>query len=73
MVESVKRDSTQSALVDPNYYWLPIASCPSGSRVQLLSRSGIASIGKFTSNRDGWWIGWAPLPKIPSDMKALIK
>lgn len=73
MADSIKKDSTRIALVDPGYYWRPISSCPAGSKVQLLSRAGIASVGKFTTNRDGWWVGWAPLPKIPPEIKGLIK
>lgn len=70
---AIRKDSTQAAIVDHDYYWLPIATCPSGNRVQLLNRAGIAGVGKFTSNKDKWWVGWAPLPKIPDDIKELIK
>lgn len=70
---TIRTDSTRAAVVDHDYHWQPITSCPSGMRVQLLSRSGIATVGRFTTNKDGWWIGWAPLPKIPPQIKELIK
>jgi hypothetical protein len=65
-------DSLPTVIVDPDYYWRPISTCPSGSKVQLLNRAGIASSGTLESNRDGWFIAWAPLPKIPPEIKALI-
>lgn len=61
------------AAVDPDYFWQPISTCPTGTKVQLLNRAGIGSTGKITSNKDGWWIAWAPMPKIPPEIKALIE
>lgn len=61
------------AKVDPNYFWQSIETCPTGERVQLLNRAGIASTGKMVGNKDGWWVGWAPLPKIPPDIKELLE
>ena len=61
------------AKVDPNYFWQSIESCPAGERVQLLNRAGIASTGKMVGNKDGWWVGWAPLPKIPPAIKELLE
>jgi len=64
--------TNDQAVVDAEYFWQPIRTCPLGVRVQLLNRAGIASTGKIGGNRDGWWVGWAPLPKIPPDIKALL-
>jgi hypothetical protein len=61
------------AKVDPDYFWQSIETCPTGERVQLLNRAGIASTGKMLSNKDGWWVGWAPLPKIPPAIKELLE
>jgi hypothetical protein len=61
------------ARVDPDYFWQPIETCPTGERVQLLNRAGIASTGKMMGNKDNWWIGWAPLPKIPPAIKELLE
>jgi hypothetical protein len=61
------------AKVDPDYFWRPIETCPTGERVQLLNRAGIASTGKLAANKDGWWVGWAPLPKIPPAIKELLE
>lgn len=60
------------AKVDPDYFWQPIKTCPLGVKVQLLNRAGIASTGKLAGNKDNWWIGWAPLPKIPPEIQTLI-
>jgi hypothetical protein len=65
-------EAKASALVDPDYWWRPMSTCPSGIKVQLLNRAGIGTSGKLESNRDGWFIGWAPMPKIPPEIQALI-
>jgi len=46
-------------------------SCPTGPKVMLLNKGGIAGVGWF-DGKDQWWIGWHPLPKIPPEIKALI-
>jgi len=60
-------DSTQTAVVDPNYYWQPMDTCPIGAKVQLLNRGGVACHGKW-SGKDDHWLGWTPLPKRPEWM-----
>ena len=44
---------------------------PIGSKVQLLTHTGIAIHGKWYP--EGRFIGWAPLLKIPPSIKAKIK
>lgn len=58
-------------VVDPDYFWRPIATAPLGVKVQLLTEGGVAIHGKLNSRdiREGWYKGWTPLPKIPESMK----
>ena len=58
--------------VDRTYYYQPMASCPRGQKVTLLTQYGIATHGQF-DGKDTQFIGWAPLPKVPSEMKGLMK
>ena len=54
-------DSTRSAAVDHGYHWQPMATCPKGTKVQLLTRYGCAIYGAWTG-KDTFYEGWAPLP-----------
>ena len=54
-------DSTRSAAVDHAYHWQPMATCPKGSKVQLLTRYGCAIYGTWTG-KETIYDGWAPLP-----------
>jgi len=60
-----------STVVDPNYYYKPIETCPKGVNVWLLTKYGIGVVGNYTGQVD--IIGWCPKPKIPSFMKELMK
>lgn len=61
----MKIDSTGTAAVDSNYYWLPIVTCPIGVKVQLLG-DGVAHYGVY-SGKDKFWTHWAALPKLRKD------
>lgn len=52
------------AIIDTDYYWQPIDTCPSFAKVQLLSVHGVAVYGEY-HGKDKQWVGWAPLPKKP--------
>ena len=54
-------DSTHQAAVDREYHWRPMGSCPTGTKVQLLTRYGCAIYGTWTG-KDTFYEGWAPLP-----------
>lgn len=41
---------------------------PRGSKILLLTRWGIATFGQWDSSGD--FVGWSPLPKVPSTIKA---
>ena len=58
----IRRTADASVVVDHNYYWQPIETCPIGAKVQLLTDGGIAVYGKLTPKSTGFE-GWAPLPK----------
>lgn len=62
-------DSTKTAVVDPDYFWQPMSTCPHGHKVQLLNLGGVACYGTVTARSLQDWRGWAPLPKIPESMK----
>ena len=61
-----KLDSTRTAVVAIDYYWLPIdENTPTGVKVLLLGRSGVATMGHY-EHRPGetqFWEYWAPLPR----------
>jgi hypothetical protein len=61
-----KLDSTKAAVVSNDYYWIPIdASTPTGVKILLLGRGGVASLGQYI-HRPGqtqFWTHWAALPR----------
>jgi hypothetical protein len=60
-------DSSRSVVVDREYYWRPIATCPQGVKVQLINRRyGVAVYGQYRI-KDGFWTHWAPLPVFRKD------
>jgi len=66
MENKFRLDSTKAAVVSNDYYWLPIdASTPTGVKILLLGRGGVASLGQYL-HRPGetqFWTHWAPLPR----------
>lgn len=53
----------QSVVVDPEYKWRPLDSCPRGVKVQLKTIGGIAVYGIYHGPKDDqYYVGWAPLP-----------
>ena len=60
-----RRDSTNSAAVDPDYFWRPIdKNTPVGVKMQLIRKSeGVATYG-FHSSGNQWFTHWAPIPKF---------
>lgn len=59
-IPTTNRD--QTVAVDPDYFWRPMSECPAGVKVQLLGAGGVATYGNYIRG-DGFWHGWAPLPK----------
>jgi hypothetical protein len=58
-----KVSSDGAAAVATNYFWQSMESCPIGVKVQLLGKGGVATYGVLTRHVDGFWKGWAPVPK----------
>lgn len=56
---------------DSAYPWMPLDSCPRGSKVNLFTIGGIALQGKYTGKED-WVLAWAPLPTTPPWLKELL-
>lgn len=48
-------------VVDPDYYWRDMATCPRAMKVQLLNPGGVAIHGQY--HGEPFWGGWTPLPK----------
>ena len=59
-------DSTRSTVVADDYYWIPIDDdTPTGMKILLLGRSGVATMGHY-EHKPGetqFWQFWAPLPR----------
>lgn len=66
---TVTLTNDKSAAVDQDYFWRPLDSCPLGTKVQLLTRGGIAVYGQYIANARSLYLGWAPLPKRPEWMR----
>lgn len=64
-----KISSDGSTCVDTAYYWQELDTAPQGVKVQLLSKHGVAAYGTVTPSTisTGFWINWAPLPKLKKD------
>jgi hypothetical protein len=62
----------QEAITDADLMFRSMANCPTGPKVLLLNKAGIASTG-WWDGKDGWYVGWFPLPKIPAEIKALVE
>lgn len=63
---TIKRSIDGVAIIDTEYYWQPIETCPIAGKVQLLTKYGVAVYGYFNGkNDDNFWLYWAPLPKKP--------
>jgi len=61
-VATHKIDSTGTAAVATDYYWLPIdENTPRGVKLQLLGQGGVAQYSNY--HGDLFWQFWAPLPK----------
>lgn len=50
------------AMVDPDYFYRPMTTCPVGKKVLLLTMHGVAVIAEWKST-DTDIVGWSPLPK----------
>jgi hypothetical protein len=61
---SIKDSSDGAAVIDTDYYWRPIETCPQGKKVQLINANmGCAAYGTHNPKYK-YWTHWAPLPKF---------
>ena len=68
MTHTLNSDQTVAVAVD--YFWLPMKDCPRGVKVQLRTKGGVAIYGQWRGNDEGFFVGWAPMPKEPDWMKS---
>lgn len=57
-----KMTADKVAAVDQDYYWQPMEGCPINTKVQLLTKGGVAIYGMWNGKSD-FYTDWAPLPK----------
>ena len=62
----------QEAITDVDLMFRSMANCPTGPKVLLLNKAGIASTGWWDGKND-WYVGWFQLPKIPAEIRALVE
>ena len=64
---TIRQSKDGTAIVDTEYYWQPMDTCPRSAKVQLLSKHGVAVYGEVHERglygKETFWVGWAPLPK----------
>lgn len=65
---AVRETRDKVAVVDDEYFWQPMSTCPLSKKVQLLTNGGVAVYGSYDGKNKSW-MAWAPLPKIPEEMK----
>lgn len=68
MTYRINNDKT--AAVSTDVYYLPIQTAPTGVSIIGYSVNGVARIDKY-NGKAGDLIGWAPLPRVPEEMKGL--
>jgi len=64
----IRESTDRVAVVDTDYFWQPMTTCPLSRKVQLLTSGGVAVYGSYDGKNQSWQ-AWAPLPKVPPEMK----
>jgi hypothetical protein len=64
MTHTLNGDKTVAVSVD--YFWQPISTCPTGVKVQLLGKGGVAAYGTW-NGKDSFYTHWAPVPRRAPD------
>jgi len=64
--------NNKNAETDADLLWRTMEDCPTGPKVLLLNKAGLALTGCW-DGKDNWYVGWHPLPKIPLYIKELIE
>ena len=59
---TVQTTSDGAAVVDTEYFWIPVdKDTPRGAKLQLLGQGGVAIYANYDG--DSFWTHWCPLPK----------
>jgi len=64
--------TNKASITDPDLVFRPMTDCPTGPKVLLLNKAGIASTG-WWDGKDLWFVGWFPLPKIPPEIREMVE
>jgi len=64
--------TNKTAITEEALVWRSMETCPAGPKVLLLNAAGIAQTG-WWDGKDGWYVGWFPLPTIPQEIRDLIE
>jgi hypothetical protein len=64
--------TNQEVVTDAELVFRSMSDCPTGPKVLLLNKAGIASTG-WWDGKDNWYVGWYPLPKIPPEIRVLVE
>jgi len=64
----IRETADKAAVVDTEYFWQPMRTCPLSRKVQLLTTGMVAVYGQY-DGKSQFWLGWAPLPRIPEELK----
>lgn len=64
--------NNKDAVTDDNLWWRTMDDCPTGPKVLLLNKAGIAQTG-YWDGKDFWFVGWYPLPKVPPNIRKEIE
>jgi hypothetical protein len=64
--------TNKDAITDNALIWRQMKDCPTGPKVLLLNKAGIAQTGYY-DGKDTWFVGWFPLPKIPDVIRQEIE
>lgn len=60
---AIKQTPEKDVAVAEGFWWNEdMASCPMGTKVQLLTKYGVAVYGELSPRSVGY-VAWAPLPK----------
>lgn len=68
----VKVTNTGNVAVDQDYHWQSLSTCPRGALVWLLTRWGRGIEGIYKQGDTGV-VAWCPKPKIPPEIKELMR
>lgn len=69
MTHKISSDGTTA--VDPDYWWRSLDGAPRGVSIWLLTRHGKPIDGQWSGQKD--LVAWCPKPKIPPEIKALMR